>query len=85
MRLATAILMLYIGFVAGSLQVLAFKDRWEVLGVVVGITILAIFIMGMRTSMRMKPVKKKPRTIPRRASVARNRSAAKGKVRITGR
>jgi hypothetical protein len=68
-----AILWLYIGFVAGSLQVLAFSDKWEVLGVVILVTIILGSIAVMRTQ---RPVKK-PKTIPRRASVARNRSSVK--------
>lgn len=71
MRPAIYILFTYIGFVAGSLQVLAFSDKWEVLGVVILVTI----IMGSIAVMRTQRPQKKPKAIPRRASVARNRSA----------
>ena len=68
---AAYLLMLYIGFVAGSLQVLTFKDKYEVLGVLLLVTIILIFILG---TMSQRPAKK-GKTIPRRTSVARNSKA----------
>jgi len=67
---AAYLLMLYIGFVAGSLQVLTFKDKWEVLGVLLLVTIILIFILGV---MSQRP-QKKPKPLPKRANVARPRN-----------
>ena len=74
----TYLLMLYVGFVAGSLQVLAFSDKWEVLGVLLLVTIILIFILG---AMSQRPAKK-GKAIPRRASVARNSRAGKSKLKV---
>jgi len=87
MKLTVSLLCTYIGFVAGSLQVLAFTDKWAVLGVVLLVTIVLVvtaIVISQRPQGR-KQAKTIPTTIPKRRSsskVAKNRSAAKGKVKV---
>jgi len=79
-RPATAIILLYVGYAAGSLQVLAFKDMHEVLGVLVGISILLVIVAGVMNSRQAKQT----RTIPKRSS-AKNSKAGKSKLKVVGR
>jgi F0F1-type ATP synthase assembly protein I len=64
------ILCAYISFVAGSLQVLVFTDKWG-LGIVILITII-LLIAGIAH------VRNKPKVIQRKSS-AKRRSATKSK------
>ena len=83
MRPVTAILFIYLGYAAGSLQVLAFKDRYEILGILLAVSILLVIIAGAVHGARGG--KKQTRTIPKRASVARNSKAVKGKLKVVSR
>jgi hypothetical protein len=78
MKPAVSILLLYVGFTAGSLQVLAFKDRWEGLGVLIGVTMI-LLIVGMVSTRAKKPTKAMPKK-----NVVRKRSKAKS-VKVVGR
>ena len=82
MRPAAYLLCAYIGYAAGSLQVLAFKDRLEVLGILILVTIVALIVLGTKTSMRMQQPVKKSKAIPKRASVARRSKAVKSRMRV---
>lgn len=79
MRLAASILLLYVGFTAGSLQVLAFPDRWEGLGVLILITII-LLIASMVHVRHSKPQKAIPKKLKNR--VVRKRSVIKGKAKV---
>ena len=61
----TAILLIYLGYAAGSLQVLAFRDKFEILGILLAVSIALVVIAGAVHGARGK---KQTRTIPRRAS-----------------
>jgi hypothetical protein len=74
MKPAAYFLCTYVGFAAGSLQVLAFKDRWEGLGVLILITII-LLIASMVHVRHSKPQKLKNR-------VVRKRSVIKGKAKV---
>jgi hypothetical protein len=65
---------MYIGFVGGSLQVLAFSNRWEGLGVLILVTIVLILMCMVHTRGK-KPVK--PVQELKRRNVAKKRSAIK--------
>jgi hypothetical protein len=82
MRPATIILFIYIGYAAGSLQVLAFKDKFEIIGVLLVVSIVLVIIAGAVHGGQAKG--KQARTIPKRASVARNRSAVKSRMKVVG-
>lgn len=70
MKLTASILLLYVGFIAGSLQAMAFPDKWEGLGVIIMVTIILLIagIARARSKRKVKPIKK-------RSSVVRKRSA----------
>jgi hypothetical protein len=73
-----SILLLYTGFVAGSLQAMAFPDRMEGIGVILLVTI-ALIIVGIahvRSKRKVKPNK----TMPKRSE--KKRSAVKSKIRV---
>jgi membrane protein DedA with SNARE-associated domain len=72
-RPVAAILFVYLGYAAGSLQVLAFKDKFEILGILLAVSILLVIIAGAVHGGQAKG--KQTRTIPRRSS-AKNRSKA---------
>jgi len=80
-RPATATILIYIGYAIGSLQILAFKDKYGVLGVLLGVSILLIIVAGVANS---RQGRKPSKAIPRRSSVARNRKAAKSRMKIVG-
>jgi hypothetical protein len=80
-RPVAAILFLYLGYAGGSLQVLAFRDKFEILGVLLAVSIILVCIAGAVHGGRGG---KKTRTIPR-TSVARNRKAGKSKLKVVGR
>jgi membrane protein DedA with SNARE-associated domain len=63
MKPASTLLLIYLGYAAGSLQVLAFKDKYEILGILLAVSIVLVVIAGAVHGAR-KPV----RTIPKRAS-----------------
>jgi len=63
------LLCIYIGFVGGSLQVLAFPNRWEGLGVVILVTIILLIAFMVHARGHKKPVK--PVQSLRRRSVAK--------------
>jgi uncharacterized membrane protein (UPF0136 family) len=71
------LLCVYIGFVGGSLQVLAFPNRWEGLGVVILVTIVLLIAFMVRARGAKKPVK--PVQSLRRRNV--KRSSVKDKRR----
>jgi ABC-type transport system involved in cytochrome bd biosynthesis fused ATPase/permease subunit len=71
----------YIGFVAGSLQVLAFADKWYGLGVLILITIILI-IVCMVHARHSKPTKAIPKKLKNR--VVRSSSKAKSKSKAIG-
>ncbi len=79
MKPAPSLLFTYIGFVAGSLQVLAFHEKWEGLGVLILITIVLI-ITCMVYVRHSKPTKAIPRKLKNR--VVRNSSKAKSKLKV---
>jgi membrane protein DedA with SNARE-associated domain len=79
MKHISHLLLLYIGFVAGSLQVLAFTNKWEGLGVVILVTI--ILLIAGATHARWQSSK----PIPKRGSISKKRSAAKSKLKVVSR
>jgi hypothetical protein len=68
------LLCIYIGFVGGSLQTLAFPNRWEGLGVVILVTIILLIACIVHTRGKDKPVMKPVQNLKRR-NVAMKRSA----------
>jgi hypothetical protein len=81
MRPATAILFLYIGYAGGSLQVLAFKDKFETLGILLAVSIMLVVIAGAVHGARGKKQHRTiPTSIPKRSST-KNRSA-KSRMRV---
>lgn len=79
MRPIIAMLFTYIGFTAASLEVLVFKDKYEVLGVLIAVTI-ALIIVGMVHARHKKPQKGIPRKLKNR--VVRNRSKDKSRAKV---
>jgi hypothetical protein len=72
MKHVSHLLLLYIGFVIGSLQVLSFPNKWEGLGVVLLITIiLLIAAMTHVKEKKMKPLKKRATVIRKRKAVVK--------------
>jgi hypothetical protein len=72
MKHVSHLLLLYIGFVVGSLQVLAFSNKWEGLGVVILVTII-LLIAGMTHARekKMKPLKKRATVIRKRKAIVK--------------
>jgi hypothetical protein len=78
MKHTSHLLLLYIGFVVGSLQVLAFSNKWEGLGVVILVTIILLIAGATHARGQSKPIQK-------RASISKKRSAAKSKLKVVSR
>jgi hypothetical protein len=76
MKPASHLLCTYVGFVIGSLQVLAFPNKWEGLGVVFLVTIILLIagITHARGREVAKPIKKRASQSKSKLKAARRRN-----------